>query len=101
MSRTPKPKVTVDSLPPYKVYGRYVCDWKLTESHLFNNAKDARVFARQWGRDCSIGWLPPVYDRRTGRNRKATAFEAKGYISRSVVVHDHREGATDPAGASS
>ena len=85
-----KQHISIDPLPPYKTYGRYVCDWRCSEAYLFNNVKDAKAFAKKWNRDCNIGWLPPVYVSSTGRNRKATASEAKGFISRSVTIYDHR-----------
>ena len=80
--------VSMDPLPPFKVYGRYVCDWKVTEAHLFDNAEQARQFAAKWGVDCNIGWLSPVYDK--GRNRPKTVSEAQREIARSINITDHR-----------
>jgi len=75
--------------PPYKPYGRYVCDWRLTEAHLFDTVEQARTFARQWGRDCNIGWLSPEY--KGGRNIAPTLFEATKQIARQLTtVIDHR-----------
>lgn len=90
-----KAHISTDPLPPFKVAGRYVCDWKLTEAHIFDNAKDARKFASEWGRDCNIGWLSPVYDK--GRNRKPYSWECKREIAKTVTITDHRRQSVAPA----
>lgn len=76
--------------PPYRPYGRYVCDWNLTEAHLFRTVVAAREFARKWGRDCNIGWLAPTYNHKTGRNSHPSCFDAKKQIHSRVVIVDHR-----------
>ena len=58
--------ITEDT-PQYRPLGRYVCDDRLTECHLFDTVVAARGFAKTFGKDCNIGWLAPVYDRRTGK----------------------------------
>lgn len=85
-----KPRITEEK-PPYRPWGRYVCDWKCEELHLFDNVKEARKFARSWGRNCNIGWLAPVYVRKENRNRKPTTFEARKQSSFRANCHDHRK----------
>lgn len=76
--------------PPYKPFGRYVCDWKLTEAHLFDTVDQARAFAQQWDRDCNIGWLSPMY--KGGRNAAPTLTEATLQIASQLkTVIDHRK----------
>jgi len=83
-------RITEDK-PPYRPLGRYVCDDLLTECHLFDTVIVAREFAKDFGKDCNIGWIAPVYDRRAGKNRPANSFEAKLQISKTVVIVDHRK----------
>jgi len=84
----PKPQITEEK-PPYRPWGRYVCDWRLNELHLFDTIKEARTFARSWGRNCNIGWLAPICER--GVNRKPTTFEARKQASFRANCHDHRK----------
>lgn len=87
---TTKPQISEEK-PPYTPYGRYVCDWKLTESHIFSTLESARTFARQWGRDCNIGWLSPSYNAKTNTNTTPTLSEAKTQICKTLkTVIDHR-----------
>ena len=76
--------------PPYKPYGRYVCDWDCRELHLFNTVVEARKFAQAWDRNCNVGWLAPVLSRKTGQSRKPTTFEARKQISFGAACTDHR-----------
>lgn len=82
--------ISMDNLPRFKHYGRYVCDWACSEIHLFDNLTEARKFAKTWGRDCNIGWLSPVY--RDGRNYKPSAREAQLQVAGSARVVDCRKG---------
>ena len=84
-----KHRVTEEK-PSYRPLGRFVCDYDLTECHLFDTVVAARKFAKDLGRDCNIGWLAPVYDRRTGRNRKASVSEARSQIAETIAIIDHR-----------
>lgn len=83
------PNVSVDPLPPYKTYGRYVCDWACTEAHIFDTGKEAKNFAKHWHKDCNVGWLPPIYEN--GRNRKPRIHECVRMIARNIYLIDHRK----------
>lgn len=80
--------VSVDTVP-YRPTGRYVCDWDCTEAHLFDTGKEAKAFAKAWGRDCDVGWLAPIL--QNGRNAKPRAHEAQKQISQRVKIVDHRK----------
>ena len=84
--------ITQDELPKFRVYGRYVCDHAITEAHLFDNIAEAIEFAREWGKDCNVGWLSPAYC--DGKNRPKTTNEARLEIASrllSTAVVDHRK----------
>ena len=85
--------ISEDKLPPYKHYGRYVCDWDCNELHLFDTVQQARKFAKNWDRNCNVGWLAPVFVRALGKNRKPNTFEARRQSSMNAECQDHRRAA--------
>ncbi len=80
-------QVTVETAP-YRPWGWYVCDWDCREAHLFDRKPDAVQFAKQWGRDCNVGWLAPTY--RDGKNNKPSFREATQQVSKTAAFTDHR-----------
>lgn len=84
-----KHHVTVER-PPYKPWGRYVCDWDCKEAHLFDTLTEAMEFAKNWDRNCNVGWISGTFVHAVGRNRRPTLNEARQQISGTAKYTDHR-----------